>query len=162
MRIGQTVRETLEADLAGEHDARKLYIEARQYCDKIGDYVTIDRINYQALVANTNRHPVTDTVSPAAWQNMGWVNKYRMFNKNVGNTWKIGTYTSANEVIDFGAEALLVQPDFVKLIEEEKEDEIKHCIGCGTCSRVQLQKNEACRCVLNSQVGRKIKENRVL
>ena len=67
----------------------------------IGDFITIDRINYQALVANTNRHPVTDTVSPAAWQNMGWVNKYRMFNKNVGNTWKIGTYTSANEVIDF-------------------------------------------------------------
>ncbi|SDQ80042.1 Carbohydrate binding domain-containing protein [Pseudomonas lundensis] len=68
---------------------------------KIGDYVTIDRINYQALVANTNRHPVTDTVSPAAWQNMGWVNKYRMFNKNIGNTWKIGTYTSAPDVIDF-------------------------------------------------------------
>ncbi|KFE50151.1 hypothetical protein [Pseudomonas syringae] len=67
----------------------------------IGAFVTIDRINYQALVANTNRHPVTDTVSPAAWQNMGWVNKYRMFNKNVGNTWKIGTFTSAPEVIDF-------------------------------------------------------------
>jgi hypothetical protein len=66
----------------------------------IGDYVTIDRINYQSLVANTNRHPVTDTVSPAAWQNMGWVNKYRMFNKNVGNTWKIGTFTSADNVID--------------------------------------------------------------
>ena len=65
------------------------------------------------------------------------------------------------EFIFVGRE-LLVQPDFVKLIEEEREDEIKHCIGCGTCSRVQLQKNEACRCVLNSQVGRKIKENRVL
>ena len=48
------------------------------------------------------------------------------------------------------------------LSKEEREDEIKHCIGCGTCSRVQLQKNEACRCVLNPQVGRKIKENRVL
>ena len=67
----------------------------------IGDFVTIDRINYQALVAHTNRNPVTDTVSPAAWQNLGWVNKYRMFNKNVGNTWKIGTYTSAPDVIDF-------------------------------------------------------------
>lgn len=65
------------------------------------------------------------------------------------------------EFIFVGRE-LLVQPDFVKLIEEEREDEIKHCIGCGTCSRVQLQKNEACRCVLNPQVGRKIKENRVL
>lgn len=67
----------------------------------IGDFITIDRINYQALVAHTNRNPVTDTVSPAAWQNLGWVNKYRMFNKNIGNTWKIGTYTSAPDVIDF-------------------------------------------------------------
>ena len=67
----------------------------------IGDFITIDRINYQALVAHTNRNPVTDTVSPAAWQNLGWVNKYRMFNNNIGNTWKIGTYTSAPDVIDF-------------------------------------------------------------
>ena len=66
----------------------------------IGDFVTIDRINYQALVAHTNRNPVTDTVSPAAWQNLGWVNKYRMFNKNIGNTWKIGTFTSNPESID--------------------------------------------------------------
>lgn len=68
----------------------------------VGDFVTIDRINYQSLLANnTNRHPVTDTISPPAWQNMGWVNKYRMFNKDVGNTWKPGTYTSAPNVIDF-------------------------------------------------------------
>lgn len=66
----------------------------------IGAFVTIDRINYQALVAHTNRNPVTDTVSPAAWQNLGWVNKYRMFNKNIGNTWKIGTFTSSPESID--------------------------------------------------------------
>ena len=67
---------------------------------EIGECVTIDRINYQALVAHTNRNPVTDTVSPAAWQNLGWVNKYRMFNKNIGNTWKIGTFTSNPESID--------------------------------------------------------------
>lgn len=66
----------------------------------IGDFATIDRINYQALVAHTNRNPVTDTVSPAAWQNLGWVNKYRMFNKQIGNTWKIGTFTSNPESID--------------------------------------------------------------
>lgn len=65
------------------------------------------------------------------------------------------------EFVFIGRE-LLVQPDFVRLIEEEREDEIKHCIGCGICSRVQLQKNEVCRCVLNPRVGRKIKENRVL
>lgn len=62
----------------------------------------------------------------------------------------------------FVGRELLVQPDFVKLIEEGREDEIKHCIGCGTCSRVQLQKGETCRCVLNPDVGQIIKENRVL
>jgi len=66
----------------------------------IGNRVTIDRINYEAVVANTNRHPVTDTTTPAAWLNLGWVNKYRMFNKNIGNTWKIGTFTSNPESID--------------------------------------------------------------
>lgn len=40
LRIGQTLRETLDADLAAEHDARTLYIEARRYCDEVGDFVT--------------------------------------------------------------------------------------------------------------------------
>ncbi len=40
LRIGQTIKETLESDLAAEHDARKLYIEAREYCDSVGDYVS--------------------------------------------------------------------------------------------------------------------------
>lgn len=40
LRIGQSLRETLEADLAAEHYARNLYIEARRYCDEVGDYVT--------------------------------------------------------------------------------------------------------------------------
>ena len=71
---------------------------------KVGDKVTIDRINYEATADNTGRHPVTDiptTEKPSAWLNMGWVNKYRMFNKSVGNTWKIGTFTSNPELIDF-------------------------------------------------------------
>ena len=70
---------------------------------KIGDKVTIDRINYEATADNTGRHPVTDiptTEKPSAWFNMGWVNKYRMFKKNIGNTWKIGTFTSNPESID--------------------------------------------------------------
>ena len=66
----------------------------------IGDFVTIDRINYQALVAHTNRNPTTDMVTPAAWQTIGWVNKYRMFNKNIGDDWQIGTFTEAPNVID--------------------------------------------------------------
>ena len=40
LRIGQTLRETLEADLAGEHDARTLYIEAREYCASVNDQVS--------------------------------------------------------------------------------------------------------------------------
>ena len=40
LRIGQNARETLEADLAAEHDAATLYREAYAYCDKAGDYVS--------------------------------------------------------------------------------------------------------------------------
>ena len=40
LRIGQTLRETLESDLAAEYGARTLYAEARQYCDKVGDFVS--------------------------------------------------------------------------------------------------------------------------
>jgi bacterioferritin len=54
LRIGQTIRETLEADLAAEHDARRLYIEAREYCDKVGDYVT--RALFDALLTDEEGH----------------------------------------------------------------------------------------------------------
>lgn len=66
----------------------------------IGDRVTIDQINYEALVAHTNRNPVSDTVTPAAWLNLGWINRYRMFNKQIGNVWSIGTFTSNANAID--------------------------------------------------------------
>ncbi|WP_288099559.1 hypothetical protein [Pseudomonas sp.] len=74
------------------------YTPATAY--KVGDKVTIDRLNYEAVVANTNRHPVTDTTIPPAWLSLGWINKYRMFNKSIGNTWKIGTFTANPESID--------------------------------------------------------------
>jgi bacterioferritin len=54
LRIGQTLRETLEADLAGEHDARTLYIEARQHCDQVGDYVS--RALFDELLADEEGH----------------------------------------------------------------------------------------------------------
>ena len=54
LRIGQTVRETLDCDLAAEHDARTLYIEARQHCDKVGDYVT--RALFDELLADEEGH----------------------------------------------------------------------------------------------------------
>lgn len=54
LRIGQNIRETLECDLAGEHDARTLYIEARQHCDKVGDYVS--RALFDGLIADEEGH----------------------------------------------------------------------------------------------------------
>jgi bacterioferritin len=40
LRIGQTARESLEADLAGELEAVALYREAYGYCNSVGDYVS--------------------------------------------------------------------------------------------------------------------------
>ena len=42
LRIGQNVKEVLEADLAGEYDARTSYKESRDVCRDCGDYVTMD------------------------------------------------------------------------------------------------------------------------
>ena len=40
LRIGETPRETLEADLAAELEAVALYKEARDYCEKVRDFVS--------------------------------------------------------------------------------------------------------------------------
>ena len=54
LRIGQTVKEILEADLAAEHGARELYIEARRYCDQVGDYVS--RALFDELITDEEGH----------------------------------------------------------------------------------------------------------
>lgn len=41
LRIGQNIKEILECDLAGEVDARALYLEAAKYCDSINDRVSM-------------------------------------------------------------------------------------------------------------------------
>ena len=41
LRIGQNVKEVLEADLAGEYDARTSYKQSRDICYQAGDYVTM-------------------------------------------------------------------------------------------------------------------------
>mgnify|MGYP001007753794 FL=1 len=41
LRIGQTVQEILECDLAGENDARAYYKESREICHAEGDYVSM-------------------------------------------------------------------------------------------------------------------------
>ncbi|QOL80922.1 bacterioferritin [Pseudooceanicola spongiae] len=54
LRIGQNLRETLEADLAAEHEARSLYKEAREHCEKVGDYVTKNL--FETLMADEEGH----------------------------------------------------------------------------------------------------------
>lgn len=54
LKIGETVKESLEADLAAEHGARTLYIEARNHCDKVGDYVSKNL--FEALIADEEGH----------------------------------------------------------------------------------------------------------
>ena len=54
LRIGQTLRETLEADLAAEHDARTLYIVARRYCGRVGDFFS--RALFGELLADEEGH----------------------------------------------------------------------------------------------------------
>jgi bacterioferritin len=41
LRIGQTIKEVLEADLAGEYEARSAYKESRDICHAAGDYVSM-------------------------------------------------------------------------------------------------------------------------
>ena len=41
LRVGQNIKEVLEADLAGEHDARESYKKSRDICHDAGDYVTM-------------------------------------------------------------------------------------------------------------------------
>jgi len=41
LRIGQSVKEILEADLAGEYDARTAYKRSREICAEEGDYVSM-------------------------------------------------------------------------------------------------------------------------
>ncbi|MDO5658939.1 MAG: bacterioferritin [Paracoccus sp. (in: a-proteobacteria)] len=54
LRIGENLRETMEADLAGEHDARTLYIEAREHCEKVGDYVS--KMLFEELISDEEGH----------------------------------------------------------------------------------------------------------
>ncbi len=54
LRIGQSVRETLECDLAAEHDARSLYIQARAHCESVADFTT--KTLFEELIADEEGH----------------------------------------------------------------------------------------------------------
>ncbi len=54
LRIGETIRETMECDLAGEMEAVRAYSEARHYCNKVGDYVSQQL--FEELLADEEGH----------------------------------------------------------------------------------------------------------
>ncbi len=54
LRIGQTVKETLECDLAAEYGARELYQEAATYCHSVKDYVSRDL--FEELMKDEEEH----------------------------------------------------------------------------------------------------------
>ena len=54
LRIGQNVKEVLEADLAGEHDAWSAYTKSRDICEKEGDYVSKNL--FEELIADEEGH----------------------------------------------------------------------------------------------------------
>lgn len=54
IRTGQDPKETLECDLAAEHEARALYKEAREYCASVGDWVTKEL--FEELLADEEGH----------------------------------------------------------------------------------------------------------
>lgn len=53
----------------------------------------------------------------------------------------------------FLGHGLLAQPDLVKLIDEDREDEIRPCIGCGMCIDSQLQEGATGCCSGNAVLG---------
>ena len=54
LRIGQSIKEILECDLAAEHEARALYLEAAKYCDSVNDRVTKEM--FEDLAADEEGH----------------------------------------------------------------------------------------------------------
>ncbi len=54
LRIGQTVREVLEADLAGEYEARESYSKSREVCREVGDFVSMHL--FEELLADEEGH----------------------------------------------------------------------------------------------------------
>lgn len=54
LRIGETPRETLEADLAAEQEAAALYREARDVCNEVKDFVS--QKLFEELLADEEGH----------------------------------------------------------------------------------------------------------
>jgi len=51
----------------------------------VGDKVTYNHRNYEALAAHTGANPETDTSDPSKWLDLGADNRWRMFDDKVGS-----------------------------------------------------------------------------
>lgn len=51
----------------------------------VGDEVTYNHRNYEALVAHAGANPETDTSDPPKWLDLGATNRWRMFDDRVGS-----------------------------------------------------------------------------
>jgi len=54
LRIGQTIKEVLEADLAGEYEAREAYKNSRELCSELHDHVS--KQLFDELLADEEGH----------------------------------------------------------------------------------------------------------
>jgi bacterioferritin len=54
LRIGKSVKEILECDLAAEMSARALYLDAARYCEEVNDRVS--RNLFEALTTDEEKH----------------------------------------------------------------------------------------------------------
>ena len=54
LRIGQTIKEVLEADLAGEYEAREAYRNSRELCSQLHDHVS--KQLFDELLADEEGH----------------------------------------------------------------------------------------------------------
>jgi bacterioferritin len=77
LRIGESPRETLECDLAAELEAVALYKEARDYCEKVKDFVSKNL--FEELLTDEEGHTdyletQLDLVARIGEQNWGQLN----------------------------------------------------------------------------------------
>jgi bacterioferritin len=54
LRIGRSVKEIMDCDLAAEMSAHALYLEAAQYCDSVNDRVTMNL--FEELTTDEEKH----------------------------------------------------------------------------------------------------------
>ena len=54
LRIGRSVKEIIDCDLAAEMSARTLYLDAAKYCDSVNDRVTKNL--FEALTVDEEKH----------------------------------------------------------------------------------------------------------